>query len=451
MFLPQRLRFISFFVFSAGLSLLNSQGDLWRTAYYAGYSASRLPISEIDFSGVTHIVHFSVLPNGDGSLNPYTNGITSQSTTQLVSAAHAAGKKALICVGGAGSYFPNAVSALNISNFVSNLTNFVATGGYDGIDVDWEPLADGDAGLYTNLIVKLRTALDGFSARKLLMSAVPPTALPGTIKAVQDKLDQINLMTYDFSGPFAGWVTWYNAPIYDGGNTFASVPGKHLPSIEGTVDEFVTNGIPAGKLGIGVAFYGYIWQGGFDGTNNGMMFPLESWTIAPTNTYAVTYSDLVSSNFSAGSFHYDSSAQSAWIGVNGPGTNDMFISFDDARACQAKVSYARNRGLGGLILWEISQDHHTGQPDPLLQAIKQAIATPGMLDLHQSGQDMRLTFASAPLGTYRIQWTTNLAANTWNSLAVTNLSLTATGGLVQVTNVGAITNSRRFYRVQTPP
>jgi GH18 family chitinase len=40
------------------------------------------------------------------------------------------------------------------------------------------------------------------------------------------------------------------------------------------------------------------------------------------------------------------------------------------------VSYARNHGLGGIMIWELAQDHTPGTSDPLLQAVKQALATP---------------------------------------------------------------------------
>ena len=58
----------------------------------------------------------------------------------------------------------------------------------------------------------------------------------------------------------------------------------------------------------------------------------------------------------------------------------MFISYDDAHACQAKVSYARNLHLGGLMIWELSEDFFPTQPvgqrTPLISALKQALATP---------------------------------------------------------------------------
>ena len=33
----------------------------------------------------------------------------------------------------------------------------------------------------------------------------------------------------------------------------------------------------------------------------------------------------------------------------------MFVSYDDEHTCQAKVSYARDLGLGGVMIWEIGQ------------------------------------------------------------------------------------------------
>ena len=115
------------------------------------------------------------------------------------------------------------------------------------------------------------------------------------------------------------------------------------------------------------------------------------------------------------------------------------------------MSYARNRALGGVILWEVSQDHKSGRPDPLLQAVKQALSTPGPLAIQPTGQNMGLSFSSAPLGSYRVQWTTNLTTNTWTSLMVTNLSSAATGGVLQVTDPGFANRPRRVYRVRTPP
>jgi len=406
-----------------------------------------MPPSEIDFTALSHVVHFSIFPNGDGSLDTNVNNITPAATASLVTAAHTANVKALICVGGANSYFPNAASPANLSNFVLNLTNFMAKGNYDGIDVDWEPLVAGDSSTYTNFIIRLRAALNGFSTHKLLATAVPPATDPTLVATVQTCFDQINLMTYDYSGPYGGWVTWYNSPIYDGGYAFPSNPGEFVPSTDATVTNFLTAGIPASKLGIGLAFYGDIWTQGNDGSGNSMSSSRQGWELAPI-TYTVTYNQIVSSNFPAGDFNYDTVAQAAWIGINGKGTNNMFISYDSPRACQAKISYARNHALGGVIIWELSQDHISGHTDPLLESVKQAAATPGTLTAQRNGSIMNLAFTNVPLGNYRVLFSTNLTA-AWNTLVVTNAGLTGTGGVIHVSD--SINQSARFYRVQTPP
>ena len=97
---------------------------------------------------------------------------------------------------------------------------------------------------------------------------------------MQSKFDQINLMTYDLSGPWQGWVTWFNAPIYNEGLTFPSVPGELLPSIEGAVTNFLAGGIATNKLGIGIPFYGYIWQGGTGTSTGGATQSYQEWTTA---------------------------------------------------------------------------------------------------------------------------------------------------------------------------
>jgi len=432
---------------SVGLGLEAVHADIWCCGYFPGWEQSAMPASNIDFSVITHVIHFSVQPNSDGSLNTTGNGITKKYTTNLVALAHAAKRQALICVGGAGTSFQAAVSN-NLTNLVSNLTNFMAGGGYDGIDVDWEPLDDSDKPLFTNFVTHLRTALNGFSTHKLLTTAIPTGTTPSLVGSVQSAFDQINLMTYDLSGPYGGWVTWHNAPIYNSGIRFQSVPTEYVPSIDGAVTNFIAGGVATNKLGVGIPFYGYVWQGGTGTSTGGVTGPNQGWSSAPTMT-AYSYNDLMSSNFAPALYHFDTNAQAPYYSItNAQAANDMFISFNDPRSCAAIASYTRNRGLGGFIIWELAQDHKPGKMDPLLQAIKGTLTTPGSISLQRSGQNFSLSFTSAPLGSYQIQWTTNLAQ--WNSLLTTNVGLVSTGGVIQVSG-SATGQVQHFYRVKTIP
>ena len=340
--------------------------------------------------------------------------------------------------------------------FVSSLTNYMATRGYDGMDLDWEPLTAADTGQFTNLVNSLRSALNAFPQHKLLTVAAgayppygdPPTAEYTMFASLQNEFDQINIMTYDLSGPYAGWVTWFNSPIYDGGYRFPSSGGL-VPSVDGAVGNFLTNGVLAAKLGIGIAFYGDVWQGGAGTSTGGVTQPRQSWTTAPSLNQSA-YNAIISSNFPANLYHWDNSAQAAYLSIsNANPANDMFISYDDQRTCQSKVSYARNHGLGGVMIWELAQDHQNGQPDALLQAVKQALATPGFMTIQSLGPDIALYFASLPLGSYDVEWSSNLTGNFWNTLVVTNVS--GSGGVLQIVDPNAGSQPQRFYRVQTPP
>ncbi|MDB6121676.1 MAG: chitinase [Pedosphaera sp.] len=410
-----------------------------------------MPASQIDFSALTQVVHFSLVPNPDGSLNSNANGLSSANSADLISHAHAAGKKVLVCVGGASSQtgFRGATTSTNRAAFISNLVNFVSTRGYDGVDIDWEPLEPLDTPQYTNLIHGLRAALNAVAPRPLLTAAVAPPPTPTSLLAsLQNQFDQINLMTYDLSGPYTGWVTWFNAPLYDGGYHFAST-GSLVPSADGMVNACIAAGVAPGKLGIGIAFYGWLWSGGSGTSTGGAALPRQNWTTAPIATQP-TYNTIISTYYQTNLYHWDTIAQSAYLSIDGVGSsNDRFISYDDQRTCQSKVSYARNRGLGGVMIWQLAQDHLPNQPDPLLQAVKQAMATPGKTTIQRNGDDVNLTFTTCPLGSYRIQWNSNLTTGFWNTLIITND--TGIGGMMRVTDPAPISQSPRFFRIQTPP
>jgi chitinase len=433
-----------------------ARGDLWVTGYYPGY-VSMAP-SNIDFTTITHVIHFSLIPGASGAVNNTVNNLSSSAVAKLVGLAHNAGKKALVCVGGASteSDFLGATTSANLGTFVTNLVNFMSTNNYDGIDLDWEPFDSSDTEQYTNLVNGLRAALNRFSTHKLLTVAAPaypeygdsPTAEFTMLASVQAQFDQINIMTYDLSGPYDGWVTWYNSPIYDGGYTFPSAPTELVPSINSAVSNFVGNGVQPGKLGIGVPFYGYIWTGG-----PGVTQPRQSWpsTNVPTVT-TPTYAQVMNSYYQSNLYHWDNVAQAAYLSItNTPASNDMFISYDDTHACEAKVSYARNLHLGGVMIWELSQDYFSsmpaGQRTPLVTALKQSLATPAISNVQLSGGALSFSFSTLPLGLYSIEWTSNLNAPTWTVLSN---NVAGTGTNIVIT-VPVATQTERFYRIQTPP
>src|SRR5258708_36675984 len=51
----------------------SSSSSFWIAGYYAGWTQDACPPSAIDYSALTEVIHFSVLPNLDGTLDVAQN------------------------------------------------------------------------------------------------------------------------------------------------------------------------------------------------------------------------------------------------------------------------------------------------------------------------------------------------------------------------------------------
>jgi len=224
----------------------------------------------------------------------------------------------------------------------------------------------------------LRTALDQVNTpildKPLLTAAVGWQ--PALFGQLQDQFDQINVMTYDMSGAYPGWISWYNSAVYSDGIRFPGV-NKEVPSIQQKVTEWEAAGVPASKLGVGIDFYGYVWTGGSGTTTGGVSAPAQAWTTAPNVQSNVPYYTIMDKYYSSSNYHWDANAESAWLGFDNSGSsNDMFISYDDEMTMKSKIDYVRQNKLGGAIIYDLSAGYRANQPagsrDPLLQAVKNA-------------------------------------------------------------------------------
>ena len=374
--------FVSALLTAGQASVAQQSSDIWVSAYYAGWKQGEanngpLPAEAIDYTALTHIVHFAIVPNRDGTLETASNNLTEINSSRLVSLAHAAGKKVLVSLGGWGSdgAFRGATDPSNLNSFVDRLMNFMASRGYDGIDIDWEVLQDYDSQQYSRFIELLWTRCSAITPRPLITAAV--AAQPGLIAALAKYFDHIYVMTYDFSGAWPGWVTWHNSPIKDGGGQFPGT-GRPLPSADRMVDDFIAAGVPKRKLGIGIDFYGYVWSGGSGTPTVGASAPGQSWTTPPQVTPNVPYSTIYSDYYRPEYYRWDTLAQAAYLSVHpSPDLADKFVSYDDEHTCRSKVEYAVSKGIGGVFIWELGGGYLPGtfsERDRLLQAVKQATA-----------------------------------------------------------------------------
>ena len=385
-----------------------AQSGLWAMAYYPAYQ-NTMAISAIPFNSVTHAVYFSIVPAhsvGTGTFagtvgTPGTltdpSGLLLQSVA-FVSAAHAAGVKALLGIGGDTSVdaslgFQQAMqSPSTLTSLVNNIVTTMARYGYDGVDINWESINfPGDVGNFQTFITQLRSALDQKSPPTHYLLTYPPgtasddindTNNANMIFPVQSAIDQINLQTYGMAAAYQGWVTWHNSALFSGACVF---PGTsiHLPSVDSTVKAFASVGIIKSKIGIGIQLAGIDWAGGRGTSTGGATKPCQAWDYAKSNQGApvvrsVSAATIVTKYTAANGYveNFDVVTMVPWLSnTQTNSANDHFVSFENSRSIQAKSNYIKSHGLGGAIIFEVSGDYMPTQPSgdlqhPLMTAVR---------------------------------------------------------------------------------
>lgn len=339
--------------------------DPWIMGYYLGYekTAGSLLPSQIDFSHLTHIVFGAILPVSDGTLNTNffidaTNGPAL--ATDVAQRAHAAGRKALLMVGGAGSGstgFAGAASDTYRATFVANLVSIMNQLGYDGVDIDWEPIPT-DTTNYQKLIEDLRAA----STTMILTTAVPQVnpnyqAAKPVFTTIWPLVNRINIMTYDMASNAIGWLSWHNTPLT--GST-----SQTPTTVDTSVNAYLVRGVPKERLGIGSPFYGQGWRG-VTGPRQDL-----TGTMQVGNDSTLSYSTIMSSYYNAAAYHFDTLAKVPYLSF-GPQTGPVgatFISYEDEQSVADKAKYIETQGLGGVIIWSLAEGRTIAGDQPLLSS-----------------------------------------------------------------------------------
>jgi chitinase len=346
----------------------------WLSGYYVGYQRALYPETQVDFSLLTHVFVGRIIPTTSGGVLTHfdidnTNGPIM--ARNLSARAHQFGRKAVLMLGGAGEHagFVGAASSANRATFVANLLSTMDSFGYDGIDVDWEPVNAEDRAPLLALLEALRAARPG------MILTIPvgwvnsnfPTSVDSWYATVAGVVDQMNMMTYDMAGPYGGWVTWHSSALLDN-------QPNHPSSIASSAQLYRNVGVPAAKLGIGIGFYGTCWRGA---TAPRQAIGAGVSLVASDN--AMSYTNLTTSYYDAAARRWDDLAKVPYLSfatAKGP-QQCNFISYDDEQSIGEKGAHVKANGLGGAIIWTIGQGHMPNAPagsqDPVLKAAYNAI------------------------------------------------------------------------------
>ena len=267
----------------------------------------------------------------------------------------------LISVGGwlwSGDFSAMAATQESRARFIASALDFVRQYALDGVDIDWEyPGMPGaghafradDKQNYTALLAELRNALDGESQRSgrrlylTIAAGASDEFLQHTEMAkVQQYVDTVNLMAYDYYEPGSSATTGNHAPLYKD-------PADPIGiSADETVRAFEAAGVPAEKILLGVPMYGHAW-GNVPNVKHGLFQPGK-----PVPDLACSFGDIQSSLLGHGFLRYWDAAASVPFLYNP--AKRVFVSYEDEQSIALKSRYALDHKLGGIMFWDYASD-----------------------------------------------------------------------------------------------
>ena len=225
--------------------------------------------------------------------------------------------------------------------------------GTDGIDLDWEyPAVEGypghkfvpeDKNTFTLLVQQLRRTLGtryeiSFAAggfQKYLEQSIDWVP-------VMKEVDRVNIMTYDLVNGYST-ITGHHTPLY-------STP-QLKESTDNAVSYILNQGVPANKIAIGAAFYARVWQN-VGPENNGLYQPAKFRNTVGIKTVSAYYTATNGYNY-----YWDDVAKAPYL--YNP-TRRLFVTYDDNRSVRLKTAYMKEKGLNGIMFWQIALDKTSG-------------------------------------------------------------------------------------------
>ena len=344
------------------------------------YSDARQDVTNLPWDRIDCVNHafWEVIPQDGGfavvSTDPWADTDPDNAVAHFPQYAAAAekypDKQILISIGGwtdSGHFSEMALTAESRGSFIKSCLDTLDEYPFlSGLDIDWEypgverepedendegcPVVGDDWTNYTLLLKELREALDEhFGAGNKVLTVCAGASVGWSLSkqdyaSLHPYVDKINLMTYDMAGSWEENTGHHTALL---GEVSADTAVKYL----------LEQGVPAEKITIGSPLYSHGWK---------MREAAEETVGAPGDAIEdYTWHDLMATEQAAvpegtPGWHkgYDAEKGAAWLWNDDPNAAEYlnFITYESAESLQAKLDYIKEKGLGGLIVWEVHGD-----------------------------------------------------------------------------------------------
>ena len=336
------------------------------TRWPAPYNGGNIPADSLPWEVLTHVGLFAA--NGNAPPQSYYVNQYGAFTAR----AHQAGVYAGITVGGSsdGALVSMVADPAQWTNWINTYLGYIDQHRMDFIEFDFEgSYSETNMGnFFSQLYDSLQTRWCGNNASKhpyIVLTASVSHAISWNSQTIQDRVEFVNLMTYDYNNNAWGRVTFDNSPMsykyYDGtgGATDSVGSGTNAiaPSMQRMAIRVNAAGWPRNKLTVGVDFNGGAWSGATmirqstSGTSSG----------GSNATFANQWDSFVT--LPSDSIFFDQIAQAYWFRLGGllwtmismPGRDSGII---------ATRKVIDSMGLGGVCIWNLGNEVWNSSPTP---------------------------------------------------------------------------------------
>ncbi|SER36879.1 glycosyl hydrolase family 18 protein [Natrinema salaciae] len=403
--------------------------DFKVVGYYPGWKANAeqdyYP-SDVPFEKVTDVLYAFLALDENGNVFPPENDATAldsprqtheENLEQFADLADETDCRFHLSIGGwtlSDNFHIVAADPDLRTNFAESCVELLRTYNFDGVDIDWEHPGpqqgqcqcgnDADYENHVLLLEELRDHLDQAGEEDgqqyhLSVANGGSDWNAGGLRhdRIGELCDSVSVMAYDFTGEWMDTIG-LNAPLY-GPDTHPTNDRDVYPDGEQYWVEYAVDKLWAGDHGE-EGYWPNQWQyppadpAEYDELVLGMPFYGRGFTVGewqspelgsrysglPEGTWHHLLEDGAdpTGSFDFGDIEENMRDDPDWEGrrhdmgdvpslVNED--EGIFISYDDEHAIEAKVEFAKERGMGGVMFWELSQDWNETLLDTILETI----------------------------------------------------------------------------------
>lgn len=343
------------------------------TAQIVAYYDGAMPVADIPARRLDDVIYaFEEPSTADVCARPSASQLRTIRALRRLRRQHP-GLGVLVSIGGwnrAPEFSDIALTASSRAKFVRSCVRLlIRREHFDGIDLDWEfPVRGGlhrarprDRADVTALVRAMRRQLNALGRkthRHYLLTVATPA---GTwqkggaysvgesydLAAVAPYVDWFNVMTYDMNTIFSPY-SGFNTPLHADPSNPVPQPERTRDTLAGAVHYYEAHGVPAGKIMLGIAFYGR----GFTGVSSRNAGLYSKYTAGyPETPWKTVESRMLASPDWVR--HWSATAEAPWLyNVR----RHIFFTYDDPLSLSIKATFVRREHLRGVMIWVLGED-----------------------------------------------------------------------------------------------